>query len=443
MKKTAPKPPRKKKDPPAQAAPTPFVPRIVVKNFGPLKDVDLELKDFMVFIGPQASGKSTLAKLVYYHLAVREKIFFRVFSYLDNDGDKHFDFASIASEFWSLFKDYFPTYKENKEAKIDFYFTKVNRISITISTEGKLSIEIGRNALEPDLKTLFGKIRKMRLELNKLDVSNVVDKKLYFNKQQQDRNEAMLLVERSMGRIPNKLFVPAGRGIMSYDINSYDIIDRDKFFKDVIDVILRYRRMYTESKRFNEKFESVIGASYLYARGRDLLQLPNGTTIPLMYSSSGQQEAVWLLLLITNELQNRIEPGWYIIEEPEAHLFPPSQNALINYTALWANTLNHSITLTTHSPYVLTSLNNLLYAGHLSKKFKDKPEKLLAIEAAVPKEQQLDPDKFECYYVDGGLIETIKDPETGMIHAERIDAISAEINRVNDQLLSIEFDGQH
>ncbi len=40
--------------------------RIIVKNFGPLKDIDLEIKDYMIFLGPQASGKSTLAKLIYF-----------------------------------------------------------------------------------------------------------------------------------------------------------------------------------------------------------------------------------------------------------------------------------------------------------------------------------------------------------------------------------------
>src|ERR1022692_31486 len=37
--------------------------RLIVKNFGPIKFVDLDLRNVNVFIGPQASGKSTLAKL--------------------------------------------------------------------------------------------------------------------------------------------------------------------------------------------------------------------------------------------------------------------------------------------------------------------------------------------------------------------------------------------
>ena len=38
--------------------------RLIVKNFGPLKDVDIEVRDFLCLIGKQATGKSTIAKLI-------------------------------------------------------------------------------------------------------------------------------------------------------------------------------------------------------------------------------------------------------------------------------------------------------------------------------------------------------------------------------------------
>ena len=38
--------------------------RLIVKNFGPLKDVDIELNKINLFIGENGSGKSVLAKIV-------------------------------------------------------------------------------------------------------------------------------------------------------------------------------------------------------------------------------------------------------------------------------------------------------------------------------------------------------------------------------------------
>ena len=45
-----------------------------IHNFGPLKDVELDIKDYGIFIGPQASGKSTITKLIYYFLSLKEDI---------------------------------------------------------------------------------------------------------------------------------------------------------------------------------------------------------------------------------------------------------------------------------------------------------------------------------------------------------------------------------
>ena len=38
--------------------------KLIVKNFGPLKDIEIEVREMVTFIGAQASGKSTLAKLI-------------------------------------------------------------------------------------------------------------------------------------------------------------------------------------------------------------------------------------------------------------------------------------------------------------------------------------------------------------------------------------------
>ena len=47
---------------------------LIVHNFGPIKNVELEVKDYAVFIGPQASGKSTIAKLIFFFLSLKEDI---------------------------------------------------------------------------------------------------------------------------------------------------------------------------------------------------------------------------------------------------------------------------------------------------------------------------------------------------------------------------------
>ena len=47
--------------------------RLIVKNFGPLKDIDIELKEINLFIGENGSGKSVLGKTITIILNVIEK----------------------------------------------------------------------------------------------------------------------------------------------------------------------------------------------------------------------------------------------------------------------------------------------------------------------------------------------------------------------------------
>ena len=55
--------------------------RLIVKNVGPIKDIDIELKKVNVFMGPQSCGKSTLAKIISFCSWLEKKKF------MDADSD--------------------------------------------------------------------------------------------------------------------------------------------------------------------------------------------------------------------------------------------------------------------------------------------------------------------------------------------------------------------
>lgn len=40
--------------------------KLIVDNFKQITHAEIEIKDFLLLIGPQASGKSTIAKLIYF-----------------------------------------------------------------------------------------------------------------------------------------------------------------------------------------------------------------------------------------------------------------------------------------------------------------------------------------------------------------------------------------
>lgn len=107
--------------------------RIEVKNFGPLKDITLDIKDYMVFIGPQASGKSTLAKLIYFFWEIKKEYkstlpFTIAFNkFLKNDNDPLF--KSLESKIRNLFEKRFPLFRTGN---ISFIYDVNYRIEIDI-----------------------------------------------------------------------------------------------------------------------------------------------------------------------------------------------------------------------------------------------------------------------------------------------------------------------
>ncbi|MEH2941881.1 AAA family ATPase [Lachnospiraceae bacterium KK002] len=51
------------------------------------------------------------------------------------------------------------------------------------------------------------------------------------------------------------------------------------------------------------------------------------------------------------------EEAFVIVEEPEAHLYPSLQHKLVEFIAYFANINHSSVLITTHSPYILTSVS--------------------------------------------------------------------------------------
>jgi len=133
-------------------------------------------------------------------------------------------------------------------------------------------------------------------------------------------------------------------------------------------------------------------------------------------SSSGQQELLPVLMtaMCTNS-------AFLMIEEPEAHIYPQSQYDIIRALVKkqkW--TPKTALLITTHSPYVLTALNNLAYAGILSENFSlaKKEDELKKLYAIYSSEEQIPQGELAAYLVKDGTAKDIIDKETGLVDAE-------------------------
>ena len=88
--------------------------------------------------------------------------------------------------------------------------------------------------------------------------------------------------------------------------------------------------------------------------------------------------------------------------------------------------------LTTHSPYTLTVINNLIYAAKVGAKYPDQ------VNSIIQKELWLPLENVSAYILQNGEASDIIDAELGEIKAELIDGISNVINNQYDQLLQLD-----
>ena len=193
-------------------------------------------------------------------------------------------------------------------------------------------------------------------------------------------------------------------------------------------------------KTMEKLISKVLKGNYIYANGEERLYLTDEKEdsdkyVKINFTSSGQQETVWLFNILFYIMVNKTK-AFIVLEEPEAHLYPDAQKITSEILALMSN-CSCQLLITTHSPYILGSLNNLIYAEYIANKTSDSSVDNLA--------DKLCRIKNHCaYQVKNGVIEScIEDTPERLIKNEVIDGASEEINELYDRLFDIDMmDGE-
>ena len=177
--------------------------------------------------------------------------------------------------------------------------------------------------------------------------------------------------------------------------------------------------------------DDVLRGNYRYIDGEERLYLDDKSYVKINLASSGQQEIVWVFNILFYYLLEG-KKIFLILEEPESHLYPESQQRISEILSLFYNSSN-SILITTHSPYVLGTLNYLLLAKQVNKE---------AIKNKVHKRFWINPREFAAYYIhNGGMDPALNtDNDLTLIKNELIDDVSLVINDVTDFILEQSFE---
>jgi predicted ATPase len=173
--------------------------------------------------------------------------------------------------------------------------------------------------------------------------------------------------------------------------------------------------------------------------GKIFLESDDGRKVPIEKASSGQQEIVYVLMLLDKLGMFSYTYGGeqsVFIEEPSAHLFPLEQKQTIELITDIFNLLKGDKSpvrffITTHSPYILNSMNNILKKGRLIEKYGDQKDRINA-EVDIP---HLFVDEVSAYFIDSnGIGKTMMDEEDGYMYSDKIAEISRSIDEVTGKL---------
>lgn len=120
-----------------------------------------------------------------------------------------------------------------------------------------------------------------------------------------------------------------------------------------------------------------------------------------------------------------------IVEEPEQNLFPTSQQHVLNRLLECNNAVKENkLIISTHSPYILTALNNAIFAEDvyaINEKTIDE----------IPKSYTVSFNNLSAYKLENGEIFSILNKETRLIDAAQIDDCSTKINEIFDKLMDL------
>jgi predicted ATPase len=387
--------------------------QLVVKNFGPIKDATVDFKRVTVFIGPTGGGKSTLAKLA---AILREKNLI-----LNPDSQK------VQQEFDSLVKDYemqgfgYSDCQVSWKSKVADYSLE-GRVFSVLKNRVSDDVAFVNDNLLPSAKAFFELIFMNADRKNKEHDKGI------------NQSEMRALLE-GMGKIsqyfPTPIYVPAERAFATIVDNSGFGLRRAKV---AITATLESFLSYLENARKNLSafLLPIFNIQYNHINGEGTLTIGPNHIIGLSQAASGIQTTLPLMLVVENLHDSGSQS--FIIEEPELNLYPTAQQGLLNWLVEKCTKGENDLTITTHSPYILSSCNLLLEAYKVAQQ---RPELADEIDKIVPRAYWLNPEEFAAYYVADGTVKPITDTRTHLIGSNELDSVSGDISDSFRRLLQL------
>ena len=444
--------------------------RIKIINFGPIEEVDIEIKKLTVFIGPQAGGKSTVAKLVFLFKSLKGILTKPYFEYIDkwaNEKNASFSYDQdklikyINGEIKNKFNRIFGNETSKQDFKIEYTYNNQQIFQFVKKPYGEeLIVPSGFKALLSGLDQFISndldKITVPKSMTENAKNSTTLEK---YIKTSTAKFTVSNLVESYFTEVFTPVFIPAGRGAFSILSDQIGILGQDQVDDLLISFLRTIKSLIKNINSFSDFLEHlnpfisdssnlesalknsfdiadrILRGKYAYADGESRIYTSEDEYVKLNFASSGQQEAIWIIFICLDLISSGASNNFVVVEEPEAHLYPNAQFEMVKLIANLLNLpeRNNQVIITTHSPYILSSLNCLLMAGMTSEL------QSIKVEEMISKEYWLNSEMSNAYKIDRKS-RSIIDEELSIIRIDEIDEISETINEIQNKLIQIIYE---
>ncbi len=336
-------------------------------------------------MGPQSSGKSTIAKIVSFcswyeknvilHTSNRPNFFEELISFHNLEESYFSDSSEIQYESDICKLDFKWKWKDTSKNRVDYHlkgglvfrnrkisYIPAERNFVTLQGLGKYN-ETRDNILSFMYDWFMAKKELTQTNSFPMPISGLGDISYYYDKETDadqveiDHDRNIKLNHASSGlRSSIPLLV-----VFNYIMIGIYRSKRTKTPFEIIDLEEKLKYIKSESQDTTEEIKSKM--MQLKSMIDDmtsslrLLQNPDEFNKTLM---SIQEQMANILGYYSDYHYSQV-----IIEEPELNLFPKTQQELIYYMLETINTSGqaHQLILTTHSPFILFALNNCMMGG--------------------------------------------------------------------------------
>ncbi len=357
---------------------------LAIYNIGPIKEIDIDLNRFNVFIGPQSSGKSTIAKIVSFcQWLEKDCIIRQQSSHIDKDFVKKnlIDYHNI-SEYIDdnstfLYEGRYlhirfadkallvETTSEFKDARVskNAYIPAERTV---ISVPGIFSTKMPENYLASFIDD-WQQIRTKFENGDKVEILNLGDAYFFDSGANADmltmkNGRPLHLSQASSGLqsvTPLCVYIAYITAWIYSHPEDKSSDERKRIWESAVaksifeGQVMPLDNIYNEnlpySKLLKERFRRI--SDHFQTAGEIVGKGDNG------FDALNEEIRKWSELLGTPSFSN------IVIEEPELNLFPETQASLVYFILSNIDHKRDNMVITTHSPYILYAINNCILAN--------------------------------------------------------------------------------